>query len=120
MASRIGNVRADWSSLRKVPSPESGVTTGTITRRVGGATVVERYWYSRPVLVTGPDGRGSRLEAAIGLAAEEPVLTAVVFTSIFARAAYRWMMRLDAQYGSGKGWTLESQMVKLPERAPRV
>lgn len=46
------------------------------------------------------------------------ILTAVLFTAFFARAAYRWMMRLDAQFGSGKGWTLESQMVKLPERAP--
>lgn len=35
----------------------------------------------------------------------------------FLTVSHRWIMRLDAQFGSGKGWTLESQMVKLPERA---
>lgn len=49
----------------------------------------------------------------------KPAVIAVVFSAWFARAAYRWMMRLDAQYGSGRGWTLESQMVKLPDRATR-
>jgi hypothetical protein len=47
------------------------------------------------------------------------LLITALFTAFFARVAYRWIMRLDAQFGSGKGWTLESQMVKLPERAPR-
>ena len=49
----------------------------------------------------------------------KPLVIAVVFAAWFARAAYRWIMRLDAQYGSGRGWILESQMVKLPDRATR-
>jgi hypothetical protein len=49
----------------------------------------------------------------------KPAVIALVFAAWFARAAYRWIMRLDAQYGSGRGWTLDSQMVKLPDRATR-
>jgi hypothetical protein len=49
----------------------------------------------------------------------KPLVIAVVFSAWFARAAYRWIMRLDAQYGSGRGWKLESQMVKLPDRVTR-
>jgi hypothetical protein len=50
----------------------------------------------------------------------KPMLITAVFTAWFARAAYRWIMRLDAQYGSGRGWSLESQMVKLPDRVTRA
>ena len=32
----------------------------------------------------------------------KPMLVAVLFATWFARAAYRWIMRLDAQYGSGR------------------
>lgn len=49
----------------------------------------------------------------------KPVLVTVVFTIAFARLSYRWIMRLDAQFGSGRGWTLESRRLKLPERALR-
>ncbi len=49
----------------------------------------------------------------------KPVLVGLLFASFFARVGYRWMMRLDAQFGSGRGWTLQSQRVKLPERATR-
>ena len=49
----------------------------------------------------------------------EPTLVAVVFAVLYARIAYRWMMRLDAQYGTGKGWVLESRRLKLPERGIR-
>ncbi|MCC7258658.1 MAG: hypothetical protein IT486_09820 [Gammaproteobacteria bacterium] len=49
----------------------------------------------------------------------KPLLVTVVFTIVFARVNYRWMMRLDAQYGTGRGWTLESRRLKLPERAIR-
>lgn len=45
----------------------------------------------------------------------KPALITVLFTAWFARTAYRWIMRLDAQYGSGKGWALESRKLKLPE-----
>lgn len=49
----------------------------------------------------------------------KPVLVTVVFTALFAYLSYRWMMRLDARYGTGRGWTLESRRLKLPERALR-
>lgn len=49
----------------------------------------------------------------------KPILITVAFTAIFARVSYRWMMRLDAQYGTGKGWVLESRSLKLPERRIR-
>ena len=48
----------------------------------------------------------------------KPTLVAVVFAALYARIAYRWMMRLDAQYGSGRGWVLKSRRLKLPERGP--
>ena len=47
------------------------------------------------------------------------MLVTVVFTALCAYLSYRWMMRLDARYGTGRGWTLESRRLKLPERALR-
>ncbi|MGI9292721.1 MAG: hypothetical protein ACR2PS_01955 [Pseudomonadales bacterium] len=49
----------------------------------------------------------------------KPILITVLFTAFFARAAFRWIMRLDAQYGTGKGWRMVSQTVKLPEPVNR-
>ncbi len=49
----------------------------------------------------------------------KPVLITVVFMVLFARLSYRWIMRLDAQYGKGSGWALESRMLKLPDRVIR-
>ena len=46
----------------------------------------------------------------------KPAVIAVVFALVFGRLMNKWMMRLDAQYGSGRGWKLEGQMIKLPER----
>lgn len=43
------------------------------------------------------------------------VVFALVFALLFAHRAYIWMMRLDAQYGTGSGWSLTSTKVKLPE-----
>lgn len=45
----------------------------------------------------------------------KPAAVAVVSCVVFARQAYRWIMRLDAQYGSGSGWSLPTRSVKLPE-----
>lgn len=42
-----------------------------------------------------------------------PVLT-IGSALLFARFAYRWIMRLDAQYGRGSGWELKQSLVKLP------
>ena len=42
-----------------------------------------------------------------------PVAT-MVSALFFARFSYRWIMRLDAQYGRGSGWALETTSVKLP------
>jgi len=49
----------------------------------------------------------------------KPILITAVVIAIFARTSYRWMMRLDGQYGTGKGWVLESRTLKLPERRIR-
>lgn len=49
----------------------------------------------------------------------KPAVVAVLSTLIFMRIAYSWMMRLDARYGRGSGWTLVSKQVKLPEIATR-
>jgi hypothetical protein len=45
----------------------------------------------------------------------KPALGAVLFIAWYARYAYRWMMRGDAQWGSGSGWVLKECKVKLPE-----
>lgn len=45
----------------------------------------------------------------------KPLAVAVVSAVVFGRLAYSWIMRLDAQYGSGSGWRLVSRSVKLPE-----
>ena len=45
----------------------------------------------------------------------QPILLCVVLIVIYARFCFRWIMRLDAQYGSGKGWKQVSTRVKLPE-----
>jgi|GEM_PF-1242949 hypothetical protein len=49
----------------------------------------------------------------------KPVLIALASMVLFARFAYRWIMRLDAQYGSGSGWRLVRCTVKLPEAVHR-
>jgi hypothetical protein len=43
------------------------------------------------------------------------ILAVLVFALWYCRYAYRWMMRLDGQYGSGSGWDLTESTVKLPE-----
>jgi len=45
----------------------------------------------------------------------KPALGGVLFTAWYVRYAYRWMMRGDAQWGSGSGWDLQEVKVKLPE-----
>ena len=45
----------------------------------------------------------------------KPALVAVLFFAWYARYAYRWMMRGDAQWGKGSGWVLKERTVKLPE-----
>ena len=57
-------------------------------------------------------------EGATWVFSLKPTLVVVVFAALYARIAYRWMMRLDAQYGSGSGWVLKSRRLKLPERRP--
>ena len=43
-----------------------------------------------------------------------PVAATVVSAVVTSRVAYRWIMRIDAQYGRGSGWALESTRLKLP------
>ncbi len=49
----------------------------------------------------------------------KPAAITLVSGVLLARLWYRWMMQLDARYGSGRGWELWSRRVKLPERAER-
>ncbi len=49
----------------------------------------------------------------------KPAVFALVSCVVFARQAFRWIMRLDAQYGSGAGWSLPTRSVKLPEPRQR-
>ena len=77
---------------------------------VAGAFALNSYLYLGMIaLVYGLNGQAWIL-------GWKPALFAVLFTAFVARTGYRWIMRLDAQYGSGKSWKLESQRVKLPER----
>jgi len=46
-------------------------------------------------------------------------VVAIVSAVWFSWYSYRWIMRLDAQYGRGSGWILESVTVKLPWEKPR-
>jgi hypothetical protein len=43
-----------------------------------------------------------------------PMLTVSRQPIWFAWYSYRWVMRLDAQYGRGSGWIQEPVTVKLP------
>ncbi|MEZ5946973.1 MAG: hypothetical protein R3C04_09025 [Hyphomonas sp.] len=61
------------------------------------------YWAIRNFLADDPWPKGWLV----------PVLT-VVSAVWFAWYSYRWIMRLDAQYGRGSGWILEPVTVKLP------
>lgn len=49
----------------------------------------------------------------------KPLLAIAVLIPLYARFCYRWMMRTDAQYGSGSSWQLVPTTVKLPEFNPR-
>ncbi len=49
----------------------------------------------------------------------KPIAITIGFAALFARISYRWIMRLDAQFGTGRGWSLKSRTLKLPERAIR-
>ena len=48
-----------------------------------------------------------------------PALITIASALLFARFSYRWIMRLDAQYGRGSGWILNPTQVKLPMEKPR-
>ena len=45
----------------------------------------------------------------------QSILVGVLFGAWYARASYIWMMRLDARFGKGSGWSLEKKAVRLPE-----
>jgi hypothetical protein len=50
----------------------------------------------------------------------KPLAITLVSAALFSRLSYRWIMRLDAQYGRGSGWALVSRAVKLPELVDRA
>jgi len=80
---------------------------------IASALVINLYLYFGLALVL------YLYDGATWLFTLKPIVVLVVFTALYARTSYRWMMRLDAQYGTGKGWELESRMLKLPERRIR-
>lgn len=45
-----------------------------------------------------------------------PIAVGFASMLLFAHFSYRWIMRLDAQYGKGSSWILEPTMVKLPRQ----
>lgn len=49
----------------------------------------------------------------------KPLAVTLVSAVLFSRLSYRWIMRLDAQYGRGSGWKLVPRAVKLPELVDR-
>ena len=49
----------------------------------------------------------------------QPILFTLVWAFLFSKIAFGWIMKLDAQVGSGKGWSLDSAPIKLPERRVR-
>ena len=59
--------------------------SGSLTTRFSRDLVLERYWYLRQALLSGPDGRSSRVEAALGLSADEPELTPLEGTLVAGR-----------------------------------
>ncbi len=48
----------------------------------------------------------------------KPLLLVAVLIPLYARFCYRWIMRTDAQYGSGRRWQLIAATVKLPAYDP--
>ena len=48
-----------------------------------------------------------------------PVAATIASAAVMARVAYRWIMRIDAQFGRGSGWSLESTTLKLPREQAR-
>ncbi|MDE2561133.1 MAG: hypothetical protein KGL48_02700 [Sphingomonadales bacterium] len=48
-----------------------------------------------------------------------PLAATVASAAFFSRLAYRWIMRLDAQYGRSSGWVQVTTTVKLPWERPR-
>jgi len=69
-----------------------------VTWIYGGAALVQYLWSGNT-----------------GLLDWKPALGALLFGAWYARFAYRWMMRADAQWGKGSGWVLTEHTVKLPE-----
>ena len=76
----------------------------------GGAVLINLYLYLGMVFII------YFINGQEWILGWKPALIAVLFTIALARIAFGWIMRLDAQYGSGRSWKLESQMVKMPER----
>lgn len=73
-------------------------TVGMLVWLYGGFALVQYWWLGETWLINW-----------------KPALFAVLFALWYGRFSFRWMMRLDGQYGSGAGWELRERVVKLPE-----
>ena len=45
----------------------------------------------------------------------KPIVVGIVFAIWYSHMSYKWMMRLDGQFGRGSSWNLQERTVKLPE-----
>lgn len=79
----------------------------------GGSVLIHAYLYFGFLFLHG------YLGGAEWVFGWKPAVLAVVSCVLFGRFAFRWIMRLDAQYGRGSGWELASRTVKLPQPRQR-
>lgn len=75
----------------------------------GGSIAIHAYLYAGFLFFHG------HLGGAQWVFGWKPAAIAVASCLLFGRFAFRWIMRLDAQYGQGSGWQLDAKTVKLPE-----
>ena len=50
----------------------------------------------------------------------QAILATGLFTLFLMRISYPWIMNLDARYGSGSSWSLETQKIKLPQKRQKT
>ncbi len=79
----------------------------------GGSVLIHTYLYFGFLFLHGYLGE------ADWVFGWKPAALAIVSCLLFGRVAFRWIMRLDAQYGRGSGWVLASRTVKLPQPRQR-
>jgi len=104
---------SDTSNTQEAHIEFSGTPAKYKQIAVVGSFVLNTYLYLGMVgLVYGLNGN----DWILGW---KPILFTLVWSFLFSKIAFGWIMKLDAQVGSGKGWSLDSAPIKLPERRVR-